>query len=900
MVPNNWLIVKAMPLNRSTKEDRKLVQNELEAMESILVEEPIVSMHPAGSDSSALNILTQSIEEVLGRNVMLHHSFISQGGDSISAMQLVGVCRQHSLQISTSNILTAETILNLANKATWKCESSPVLKFDQVLSLARAAVPDLFREIGSNLEAVFPCSPSQEGILISQSKDSSLYKTEHTFRISLGSSREPLELSKLGAAWASVVARHQSLRSVFVEVTCSFGSFIQVVQKKVHASILVHKTIEELELDLKKPTVLTEPPHRFRVASYPDGSVMCKLEMSHVITDAASVQVILEELALGYEEKLSSSSGPLYSDYISYLALSKQEDALIYWVAYLENVQPCRLQLPSEDALAATTSQLASMQFEINLRGGGGDCLQVMQQRNLSIACLIQAAWGLLLSKYTSQDEVCFAYISASRHLPVDAINATVGPIVATLPCRLTIDQNKPAAELLKQAKEDMLNGLGYSHASLDKVMHKLNFSLMSMMNSIVSIAHDWELEKPRATNLLFDDFAVHDPTDFEIALSVDVRKDGKLKCQIDYWTNIFSATVVQRLKSAFETTVVALVRSLNTPLQELDTLSPLDRSLIYTWNQQAPATSDSCIHDVISRQAILKGGSDAIISTDSTITYNELEQASDKMAGLIQQSQGAVVDSFVPICFEKSPWAIIALLAVLKSGSAFVLVDPCHPIKRIQYMCKQMQASTIIVSPATSSLCEQLEGLMMLECSQDAVRQLSLSELDPIARPSSAAYAVFTSGTTGEPKAIVTEHAAYCSAVMSRSKSIMRHDGSRHLQYASYSFDVCLEDILTTLMVGGTVCVPSEDERMNSLAATMVKMRVNSAEFTPTVANTIMPTDVPSLEVLVLGGESMTAANVQRWASHVHLMNGYVSFEQRLIPLYSTGSLLLCPCFVS
>lgn len=878
MVPNNWLIVQKMPLNQSTKEDRRLLQHELERMETLLVEEPSIPVHTSAgpNNTQSLDLLIQCVKQVLQRDITVHHSFISQGGDSISAMRLVGICRQQGLQISARSILAADSMLELMRDAALKEGFVSKLNFDEVLSLAQAAVPHLFREIGSNIEAVFPCSPTQEGILISQSKDASLYNTAHSFRLSSSSSPRSLFIPKLEAAWAAVVARHQSLRSVFAEVTSSYSSFIQIVQKAVRISIVVHESVDELSRDLEEQQRVTEPPHRFRVAQQTDGSVVCKLEMSHAITDAVSVQIILEELALAYEERLPSESGPLYSDYISYLNLSKGEDALDYWVAYLENVQPCRLRIPSEEALAVTTNQLASLEFEMNM---DADLQQKLQQRNLSIASLLQAAWALLLSEYTSQDEVCFAYISASRHVPVDGISATVGAIVATLPCRLTIRQHESAAELLRQVKQDMLNGLTSSHASLATVMHKANLSLSSTLNSAVSIAHDWQLDRPRGTGLLFDNFAVHDPTDFEIALSTVIGRDNRLYFQLDYWKNTFSKPVVQRLRDAFQTIAMALVGHLDSPLSELNTLSCFDKSLIQIWNQRVPGKLDTCIHSIISGQTVLRGGSEAILSSDCAFSYIELEQASDKMAGLIQQRYGAALDSFIPICFEKSAWAIIALLAVLKAGSAFVLLDSSHPMKRLRSMCQQLQAKVVIVSPITASLWEgELEGLETLECSQKVLQHLNPSRLDPVARPYSAAYAVFTSGSTGEPKAIVTEHAAYCSAVVSRAKAIMRDHSSRHLQYASYSFDTCLEDILTTLMVGGTICVPSEEERMNHLAATMTRMRVTSAEITPTVANMITPSDVPSLKVLLLGGEPVTPGNVQRWAEHVHLINSYVS----------------------
>ncbi|KAJ6779810.1 hypothetical protein PWT90_01502 [Aphanocladium album] len=873
MTPNNWLIVKSMPLNQSTKEDRKVLQQELEAMQSMHLEEPSVTTSVVGTENSALAILKNCAGDLLNREVSVHHSFISQGGDSISAMQLVGICRQHGLQLSTESILTADSMLDLSAKATLKQKPESNINFDEVLGLARAAAPAIFEEIGSNLETVFPCSPTQEGILISQSKNPQLYRTAHTFRIFSKLLSNSLDISKLGEAWDDVVARHQSLRSTFAEVTSSHGSFVQVVQKSVKSTFMSHKSMKELMVDLGENRNATEPPHRFRVSLQPNGSVMCKLEMSHTITDAVSVQVILEELAMAYEDMLPTESGPLYSDYVSYLSAGKQDDALAYWTTYLEGVQPCQLRLPSEEALSVTNAELASVDFEMKLEDAE---LRKMQERNLSIACLIQAAWALVLSDYTSRDEVCFAYISASRHVPIDGINSTVGAIVATLPCRLAISRAESATELLKQVKDDMLNGIGSSHVSLTKVIHNTSLTLSSMLNSVVSVAHDWDLDQPRGTHLSFEEFAVYDPSDFEISLSTVVGKDNALSFQIDYWTNSFSESVVNRLKDTFQTVTSALARNLDTRLDNLNRLSSHDSSLIQLWNQKIPGRMDNCIHRIISGQAVLRADKQAIVSWDGDLSYDELDRASDKMASFIQQRVGTAPDTFIPICFEKSVWAITAMLAVLKAGSAFALLDPSHPTKRLQVMCDQLEAKAIIASQTTLILCKELTGLEVLECSQAVIQQLEATPIVATAQPAAAAYVVFTSGTTGQPKAIVTEHAAYCSAAIARAKSVMRDHNCRHLQYASYSFDTCLEDILTTLMVGGTVCIPSEDERMNDLSGAMSRMMVTSAEITPTVANMIKPSNVPSLRTLLLGGEAVTAANVQCWADRVELINSY------------------------
>ena len=133
----------------------------------------------------------------------------------------------------------------------------------------------------------------------------------------------------------------------------------------------------------------------------------------------------------------------------------------------------------------------------------------------------------------------------------------------------------------------------------------------------------------------------------------------------------------------------------------------------------------------------------------------------------------------------------------------------------------------------------------------------------------------MFTSGSTGEPKAIVIEHGAYCSAAKAQASALCMEPGLRALQYASYVFDGSIQETLSPLLLGGTVCVPSEHSRINELTAIINQMRVGWAVLTPSVANFFTPTTVPQLKTLLLVGEAMNQENISTWSS-IKLVNGY------------------------
>ncbi|TVY81872.1 Nonribosomal peptide synthetase easA, partial [Lachnellula suecica] len=891
MIPTTWLFSPSMPVNQSTKVDRKLLLREIESLNNRLPEEPTLVQQKASnrSDDSPLElsqVVRRAIRDILNREVLPEQSFIGQGGDSISAMRVVNACRGMGVMITVKDILMAESLAELLQNAkderseypgadtnTSKEKEMNENAFESLLELVHLKLPELFDSALDQVEEVLPCSPVQEGILLSQSKESEKYSTVHAFEISTNSSDGPLSMLHLEAAWKLVVQRHQALRTVFLELMSEFGPFVQIVLGKAQPEFVVHSDPSDLAARMELPMIGQNLPHRFRVASK-ENRLICRLEMSHAIIDGESIRVILEDLALAYEGKLPAGTGPLYGNYIFHLFQLPKDKALDYWVQYLHEVSPCILKLPQEMDIAEEHYSLESLEFTLHPYSEWQACIE---QSNISPASLIQATWALLLSVYTGQQNVCFAYITAGRDAPIDGIDAAVGPFIHTLICRLAIEEDMTALNLLQTIKKDYMHGSVHQHASVASVMHKLNISSRSTFNTLVTIVHASNLDGPKDTRLKFDKFKIHSPTEFDLTLDATLSRNG-VDVRLDYRPSVFTKESVERIGHNFRAIFDSLLGQLHEPLRNLDLISNVDVSQVNLWNQIMPGPLNTCIHEVISRQATMRQHKQAICSWDRDFTYDELERVTDDFAVSLQEG-GVRAETVVPICLEKSAWAIIAMISVLKAGGAFLLLDPAHPTDRLLSISERVEAHLIVVSSTTAEKWGDTT-FSTVECSAEGhgrIKKLSKSQRPRnISCPENMAYVVFTSGSTGQPKGIMTEHGAYCSSAMARKEIIQRDQNSRHLQWASYNFDMCIEDMLTTLMVGGTICIPSEAERLNDIPAALRRMNVNSAMFTPSVATMLSPEDVPSLKTLALGGEALTPALLQKWAPVVSLSNLY------------------------
>lgn len=330
------------------------------------------------------------------------------------------------------------------------------------------------------------------------------------------------------------------------------------------------------------------------------------------------------------------------------------------------------------------------------------------------------------------------------------------------------------------------------------------------------------------------------------------------------------------------ETLVDTLRMCISNPeLSIQECLRPTARDLddIWGWNHTLPPSYSFCMHDVISEQARKYPNKEAISSWDGDLTYAQVELYSTSVAWSLKEMVVELHD-VLPVCFEKSRWTIVAVLAAMKAGATFVLMDPTLPLARLQNMAKQVGAKVMLTSREQHDLSTSIipNGKHIVvdadkfNCSSNLQ---SLPELAPV--PSSALmYIIFTSGSTGTPKGVKISHETYTSSAIPRAEAVGYADDSRVLDFASYAFDVSIDSMLLTLGNGGCLCIPSDEDRMNDINAVIRRMQVNYAGLTPSVARILDPDVIASLSGLGLGGEAVSATDVNLWGQDARIIIGY------------------------
>ncbi|EEP79615.1 hypothetical protein UREG_04461 [Uncinocarpus reesii 1704] len=761
-----------------------------------------------------------------------------------------------------------------------------------------------------NVEDIYPCSPLQEGILLSQTRVKEAYAYHATMELK-STSGAPVSARQLASAWEQIVERHAMLRTIFLEKVTS-RPFDQIVLRKSDAKplLLEAQSYQEAINILNRLEKLTvspaEPPHRLTVVETTDSAVFFKLEISHALVDGTTMSILITELLEAYTGKLMPGTGPLYSDYIAYIQSQPIDEARHFWIDYLKDVKPC--QFPSLRESENRKSELCHVSVPVPSLT---QVRQFCQQNDVTLASIIRLAWGLVLSAYTGEEQVCFGYLTAGREIPVAGVENGIGPFINMLVCSLNVSNIglQPVISELKELQQDYIHALPHQHIGLAEICHALGLGGTSLFNTVISFQHR-DIDNLALEDLRIEYISGEDPTEvrvfgrflwqhiqrslansfFKYDITVNaIDSDKGWEISLGYLEARLSSEQAANLAATLSTTLTSLISSPQSKVGSIDIFSNRDSAQVWKWNSDLPSMVNECLHTLFQRQAMMNPDSPAITSWDQDLTYRQLDDRTTQLAHLLLDL-GIGSGDLIPVCFEKSAWAIVGMLGILKTGAGFVPLDPSHPPQRLASIVNQLSPPLVLTSPNTSKLVVQLvKHILVVSRSASTWVNESTEAVNVSVSPQHVAYTLFTSGSTGTPKGVVVEHSAAATSIMHHGLRIGCSSETRMFQFAAYTFDACILEIFTTLAYGGCICVPSEAERMNDISGSINRLRVNTTFLTPSVIRILRPEAVPTLKTVILGGEALGKDNIQIWAERLRLMNGYGPTETCVFAVMKT-----------
>lgn len=312
--------------------------------------------------------------------------------------------------------------------------------------------------------------------------------------------------------------------------------------------------------------------------------------------------------------------------------------------------------------------------------------------------------------------------------------------------------------------------------------------------------------------------------------------------------------------------------------LRKLDLLSSRDLEKIASWNESLPQAEENLIHTLFETRCTDRESNKPLIDAwDGQLSFDEIRALSNHVAHKLID-HGLQPDSLVPLLFEKSRWAIVAILGILKAGGVFVPLDPSYPPERIEIILHITQSTLVLTSNALASR-DEIQKLHAIPVPGPTMpgklydpTKLRGNQITP----RSPACVFFTSGSTGIPKGVVVEHRSLATACLLLGRNIGMQPYRRVLQFCSFTFDACMLEIFSCLINGGCLCIPSDDDRLNNLSEFVRRMDINTLVMPISVARSLNPQDVPTVDTLVTGGESFSSASIADWIAKTRVLNLY------------------------
>ncbi|OCL12422.1 acetyl-CoA synthetase-like protein [Glonium stellatum] len=484
-------------------------------------------------------------------------------------------------------------------------------------------------------------------------------------------------------------------------------------------------------------------------------------------------------------------------------------------------------------------------------------------------SALLQAACSLLVSQYTNSCDVVFG--------------ATLTEIEkATIPVRVQLDWTSSLQKLVDGIQKYMIDASSHdvrlSHSALRRIC-RLNAGAEQASRFQLLLA-----VQTTGTQIKYD----HGAKDHAMIIFCSINDEG-LVLRLQYDPAILDSIQAQRMIFQIEHILrqLCILDHHTTKLDEIETTSTYDIEQIWSWNAAVPETVNSCVYDLIARRTEEQPDKVAVNAWDGMLTYKELGEKVTWLASwLVQCPDFTGPECVVPVCFEKSVWTTITILAIAKAGGTFIVLDPDQPRTRLITIMQDLNAKFLLCTNTTAEFAGTLAArvyvidstLMPATMLDSALPNGKISQHDRSnqVRPSNILYVVYTSGSTGTPKGALISHANLCSAAIYQAAALGFNKETRSFDYSSYSFDAYIFNTFYTLIAGGCLCVPSDTDRVNDIGSTIQAMKVNFVQLTPSVARLLDPKSLPDVHTLILTGEKLSKSDLEPWLGRINVTNAY------------------------
>ncbi|OXM53000.1 amino acid adenylation domain-containing protein [Amycolatopsis alba] len=713
----------------------------------------------------------------------------------------------------------------------------------------------------SVVEDILPLSPLQEGLLFHALYDREAHSPYLAqFVVDLTGLLDP---ALLRAAAGTVIRRHATLRSGFRYRKT--GQPIQVVRRDAPLEWREVEVGREDAADLIKRDwargIDIGGASLIRFTLLRDSAVRHRLVVTahHLLLDGWSFALLFQELFAVYSRDGDATGLPPvrpYRDHLAWLTAQDRPAAERSWAAALEGITE-----PTFVASADSQSGPPPEEVAVRLTVETTALLTAHARRDhvlLNTVC--QGVWAILIGSLTGRDDVVFGSTVSGRPAELTGADSMIGMLINTVPVRARLDRTAPVSALFEQIQAERAGLLAHDHLGLPEIQRLAGFSTALFDTNVVFDNFpmaDYQVDSPGGE--LEVGITFRDSAHFPLTLAVEPGE--RLELRLHYRPDLFTAAAAADLA---ERLVLLLEQVAADPGQQVGALTMLSAGqrdrILREWNDTAAELPDVTLPQLWSEQAGRTPDAVALVSPEERVSYAELDERVDRLASALA-GRGAGPERIVAVALPRSVELVVALLAVVKAGAAYLPIDLEYPAGRIAAMVEDGGPMLVLTDSKSADAVPESVPRLLLD---EPVSPASARPEAPC--PANPAYVIFTSGSTGRPKGVVVSHAAIANRLRWMQGRYPLTGADNVLQKTSAGFDVSVWEFFGPLLFGATLVLAKPDGHRDPayLAELMRREEVSVVHFVPSMLQAFLrepsAADCTKLRWVSCSGEALPA----------------------------------------
>ncbi|MFC9678286.1 amino acid adenylation domain-containing protein [Streptomyces sp. NPDC056948] len=871
MVPAAVVVLGELPKTASGKVDRQALPR------------PSGSRaEDAGTHVAARTPAQQTIAaiwaEVLGvERIGLDDDFYDLGGHSLLAAQVMARVREaFGVDLQISALLDGPDVARLAARV----ESAHTNRTDGS-GPGDTDGPIRFYDGDLAREQELPLSFDQERLwyLSELAAGQPFYNVALAFRL-----RGELDVPRLTRALDVLAERHAVLRTSFARVD---GVPRQVVHPAAPVPL---ETVDVPDLDAARETTRTwllrpfdletAPPARYGLLRLADGEHVLLFVVHHILADGWSMSLLCEELSALCGGVELSPLDLQFADYARWQRERLESGALdgqrAYWKERLAGLVP--LEVPTDHPRPAALSY-AGDRLTFALPDDLVEELEATAKRaSATLFTVLLAAFDALLSHWSGQSDIAVGVPVAGRSYR--RLESLMGFLVNTVVLRTSCDGDPTLAELLDRVRADAHAAFDHQELPFEKLVEELAPARDLSRNPLVQVlfhvagareAGAGGLDLPGVAAEPFEVDVLTTRLDLEMQVAQDAS--GAWSGQLVYSTELFDEPTMRRLWARYVRVLRQFATRPDLPLSGLKLLSEEERyDVVSGFNRTEHPVPGLALHQLVAAQARRTPDRVAVVRGDASISYAELDARADRLAWTLYE-HGLRPDSVVGVCLDRGIDSVVAQLAVLKAGGAFLPLSPGDPAERLAYMIGTAGASLVVSAPDVAQDWATPAGCQVVDVHTAGEERPGPP---PVAvGPDHCAYVIFTSGSTGRPKGVMVPHRGIVNIALSSARTWGVESGTKVGQAVSPVFDVSVLDVYVALVSGAELHLATADDTSGPGLERFIKNSgIEIIQTVPALWSGLDPDSGVRLPRLVIGGEHLPAQTLRRWTGRIETVH--------------------------